>query len=82
MLKTFLMLLTFLLFAECQKNDWKEHKMMCRKPELRCEVCDVICEKMLECSGCKASFYCGANCQKNDWPQHKLWCPSVKKRIP
>lgn len=30
--------------------------------------------KLLMCSGCKCTFYCGAKCQKEDWKRHKVEC--------
>eukprot|EP01051_Picozoa_sp_SAG22_P010665 SAG22_NODE_971_length_6228_cov_2.774515_3_plen_235_part_00 len=42
----------------------------------RCSICGCSCttKKLLRCSGCKISWYCGADCQKNAWPRHRAAC--------
>ena len=36
---------------------------------------------MLNCSGCKKTFYCSHKCQKANWKEHKKLCKYKKKRI-
>jgi hypothetical protein len=39
-----------------------------------CAHCNVLLPRLLFCSACKSSYYCGINCQKLDWPLHKTKC--------
>lgn len=40
----------------------------------RCETCKQFFTKVLKCSRCHMSQYCGAVCQKKDWAAHKQRC--------
>jgi RNase P subunit RPR2 len=39
-----------------------------------CAVCKEPLVKLLKCSKCLASFYCGPACQRADWSEHKKVC--------
>ena len=42
------------------------------KLDLKCAVCDSLCEK--KCTGCGAVAYCNKEHQKQHWPTHKIDC--------
>lgn len=44
-----------------------------------CSVCHFASKKMMSCSGCRATHYCGAVCQKKDWKKHKFQCKALKE---
>ncbi|KAF9066082.1 hypothetical protein BDP27DRAFT_1057660 [Rhodocollybia butyracea] len=39
-------------------------------------------DKLLTCSGCKMSYYCGVDCQKRSWKDHKKLCGTVHQYEP
>mmetsp|Transcript_44422 Transcript_44422/g.108554 ORF Transcript_44422/g.108554 Transcript_44422/m.108554 type:complete len:111 (+) Transcript_44422:556-888(+) len=47
--------------------------------QYQCGVCGVAPStlpsgKLLVCSKCKRTYYCGGECQKKDWEKHKPLC--------
>ncbi|XP_034299521.2 uncharacterized protein [Magallana gigas] len=79
--------------VECQKADWKSHKVSClkkgqgnsmRENERRAGDLLPICaycrnkKTSLTCSGCKSVYYCSEPCQKLDLVWHKTFCRSNK----
>ncbi|XP_062588474.1 uncharacterized protein LOC134250137 [Saccostrea cucullata] len=79
---------------ECQKTDWKKHKLNCTdKSTYRNEkgfgdplpIC-ANCKNqsaLLRCSGCRIVYYCSNDCQTSDWDKHKTSCKaySIQKRV-
>ncbi|KAG1657238.1 hypothetical protein FOA52_000441 [Chlamydomonas sp. UWO 241] len=48
-----------------------------RQCEDACDCCGRVrplAPKLIACSGCKTSFYCGRACQKKHWKHHKAVC--------
>lgn len=46
-----------------------------------CAVCNKP-GKLMRCSKCHNTWYCGAECQAKDWPSHKQRCvPSVRQHV-
>ncbi|KAL3420364.1 hypothetical protein PVAG01_08863 [Phlyctema vagabunda] len=41
-------------------------------PSLQCTLCYAVASK--NCTGCRATIYCGRECQGRDWPIHKMLC--------
>ncbi|KAI9013519.1 hypothetical protein DFJ74DRAFT_645282 [Hyaloraphidium curvatum] len=39
-----------------------------------CDRCGAEGEKLLRCSGCKVTRYCGVGCQRAAWTDHKVVC--------
>lgn len=37
-------------------------------------------DKLKQCSGCKAIYYCSGNCQEKDWIAHKAVCKEMKQQ--
>ena len=68
-------------YDDCPLND-KRKKEIDRvvkniDEDKKCENCGSVGGekgKLLMCSGCKCTFYCGAKCQKEDWKRHKKEC--------
>jgi len=66
---------------DCPMNN-KQKKEMNRVIEnidngKKCAKCNSVGGekgKLLMCSGCKCTFYCGSSCQKEDWKRHKKEC--------
>lgn len=46
----------------------------------RCACCEVAIPedaRVMRCSRCKQTIYCGSTCQAKDWPKHKKVCVKV-----
>lgn len=66
--------------ADCQKSDWKKHKIICKmmmqtdtKINRICIYCKSITTTSIPCNNCKA-YYCNINCQKKDKNRHEENC--------
>ncbi len=46
----------------------------------RCNWCNVVLDKPLECSVCSAAFYCNKDHQTKDWKAHKEICKKKQER--
>ena len=45
----------------------------------KCNYChSATLDKLSQCSGCRAVYYCDPACQKTDWPSHKPNCSKNK----
>lgn len=78
--------------VECQKADWKCHKVNCLKKQGKSvgknekeeketlHTCAFCRNKRtpLACLGCKSVYYCSELCQKLDWVRHKTFSRSKK----
>lgn len=68
---------------ECQRTDWKRHRLACQTQQLPttvplmscCNSCGVLGTEMKKCGQCKNASYCGPECQRTDWKNHKPTCP-------
>ena len=66
---------------ECQTNDWKEHKIVCKPPPADCQPEKEKCSNcgkesafLKRCARCHLAAYCTKECQTNDWARHKPTC--------
>ncbi|XP_034299519.2 uncharacterized protein [Magallana gigas] len=75
--------------VECQKADWKKHKLCCSSEENKVEssgkgtmellpICAHCKNRMttLTCQDCKYVYYCSETCKNLDWAKHKAFCRS------
>jgi hypothetical protein len=48
-----------------------------------CDQCKLVyhTSKILRCSACKMTQYCGKECQLKHWPKHKETCQKVSETI-
>jgi hypothetical protein len=49
-------------------------------PLRTCAACGKQALQMLQCSRCKAAFYCTAACQKRHWREHRAACGAAAAR--
>ena len=62
---------------QCQTNDWKKHKEVCKQP--KCSSCGKVTANLKRCSACHLVAYCTKECQRNDWIRHKLSCINTQQ---
>ena len=81
----------------CQKNDWINHKTICKVNAKVCraayikantkEVCHNCFKESTkgfkQCAGCKRVAYCSEVCQKAHWKsEHKIQCKELREQYP
>ena len=45
-----------------------------------CDACGERAAKLLRCSRCRASYYCGAACQRQAFDEHRRECDAARRR--
>ena len=76
--------LQFYCSKECQQNDWKNHKTVCKLHQTSLNQIQNVCsicakEGAKRCTKCKAQFYCSKECQQKDWKNHKVLCNELNQ---
>ena len=63
---------------ECQKQHWREHKVLCCKQPIentsKCSYCNTVSDQLKRCTTCFSAQYCNRECQKRHWKEHQLHC--------